>query len=170
MRPVNGQFQSNPVTTRSLPYSLEQLLNRVHFIAQGHPTLIHTVMSKQITVTKYQERVYAALQQIPEGRITTYGAMSKALNSSPRAVGGALRVNPFAPEIPCHRCIASTGVSFVWLGRAMVLTTVVCWWIQRRLGKGAQRAKSRLEIKAATGRRSLVRRKWFSNRQKTIMG
>lgn len=67
-------------------------------------------MSKSQIVTKYQERVYAALQQIPEGRITTYAAMAKALNSSPRAVGGALRVNPFAPEIPCHRCIASTGV------------------------------------------------------------
>ncbi|KAH7078293.1 6-O-methylguanine DNA methyltransferase [Paraphoma chrysanthemicola] len=66
-------------------------------------------MSKQQIVTKYQERVYAALQQIPEGRITSYAAMARALNSSPRAVGGALRVNPFAPEIPCHRCIASTG-------------------------------------------------------------
>ncbi|KAF2032220.1 DNA binding methylated-DNA--cysteine S-methyltransferase [Setomelanomma holmii] len=66
-------------------------------------------MSKHQSVTKYQERVYAALQQIPEGRITSYAAMAKALNSSPRAVGGALRVNPFAPEIPCHRCIASTG-------------------------------------------------------------
>jgi O-6-methylguanine DNA methyltransferase len=69
------------------------------------------IMSKQHKVTEYQERVYAALLQIPEGRITTYAAMSKALESSPRAVGGALRVNPFAPEVPCHRCIASTGVS-----------------------------------------------------------
>ncbi|KAF2022201.1 DNA binding methylated-DNA--cysteine S-methyltransferase [Aaosphaeria arxii CBS 175.79] len=60
-------------------------------------------------VTEYQTRVYTLLQQIPEGRITSYAAMSKALNSSPRAVGGALRNNPFAPEIPCHRCIASTG-------------------------------------------------------------
>ncbi|KAJ4334222.1 hypothetical protein N0V95_009225 [Ascochyta clinopodiicola] len=66
-------------------------------------------MSKVQRVTEYQERVYALLQQIPEGRITTYAAMSKALNSSPRAVGGALRSNPFAPDIPCHRCIASTG-------------------------------------------------------------
>jgi methylated-DNA-[protein]-cysteine S-methyltransferase len=31
------------------------------------------------------------------------------LNSSPRAVGGALRCNPFAPEVPCHRVIASDG-------------------------------------------------------------
>lgn len=69
-------------------------------------------MAKQVKVTEYQTRVYTLLQQIPEGRITSYGALAKALNSSPRAVGGALRSNPFAPEIPCHRCIASTGVRF----------------------------------------------------------
>lgn len=68
-----------------------------------------TSMAKQVKVTEYQTHVYALLQQIPEGKVTTYAAMSKALNSSPRAVGGALRNNPFAPEVPCHRCIASTG-------------------------------------------------------------
>ncbi len=31
------------------------------------------------------------------------------MSSSPRAVGGALRNNPFAPEVPCHRVIASDG-------------------------------------------------------------
>lgn len=67
-------------------------------------------MSKQAKVTEYQTRVYTLLQQIPEGRITSYAAMARVLNSSPRAVGGALRSNPFAPDVPCHRCIASTGV------------------------------------------------------------
>ena len=84
-------------------------------------------MSETQKVTEYQESVYTLLQQIPEGRITTYAAMSKALNSSPRAVGGALRNNPFAPDIPCHRCIASTGVGF---RRPMLLflTVRVTWW------------------------------------------
>ena len=67
-------------------------------------------MAKKEMVSEYQMRVYTLLQQIPEGRITSYGALARALKSSPRAVGGALRSNPFAPEIPCHRCIASTGV------------------------------------------------------------
>jgi methylated-DNA-[protein]-cysteine S-methyltransferase len=48
-------------------------------------------MAKQVKVSEYQTRVYTLLQQIPEGRITTYAALSKALQSSPRAVGGALR-------------------------------------------------------------------------------
>lgn len=60
-------------------------------------------------ITKFQESVYELLKQIPAGQVTSYLSLSKALNSSPRAVGGALRVNPFAPEIPCHRVISATG-------------------------------------------------------------
>ena len=68
-------------------------------------------MAKQIKATAYQERVYSRLKQIPEGRVSTYLAMSNALSSSPRAIGGALRRNPFAPEVPCHRVISADGVS-----------------------------------------------------------
>ena len=83
-----------------------------HILPSPSSNNLQTIsMAKQVKVTEYQTRVYALLQQIPEGKVTTYAAMSKALNSSPRAVGGALRNNPFAPEVPCHRCIASTGVS-----------------------------------------------------------
>jgi methylated-DNA-[protein]-cysteine S-methyltransferase len=35
--------------------------------------------------------------------------MAKQLSSSPRAVGNALRNNPFAPQVPCHRVLASDG-------------------------------------------------------------
>ncbi|KAI9764236.1 MAG: hypothetical protein M1840_008626 [Geoglossum simile] len=62
-----------------------------------------------MAVTEFQERVYTLLKQIPCGRVTSYRALALALSTSPRAVGGALRNNPFAPEVPCHRCIAATG-------------------------------------------------------------
>jgi methylated-DNA-[protein]-cysteine S-methyltransferase len=57
------------------------------------------------------KRVYALLCQIPSGKVSSYAALSKAISSSPRAVGGALRRNPFAPEVPCHRIICADGVS-----------------------------------------------------------
>jgi O-6-methylguanine DNA methyltransferase len=80
-----------------------------------------------VTVTPFQERVYTLLVQIPAGRVSTYALMARALDSSPRAVGGALRNNPFAPEVPCHRVVASDGfvggfkvsISFdlgIWVG------------------------------------------------------
>ncbi|KAI5811429.1 6-O-methylguanine DNA methyltransferase [Peziza echinospora] len=62
-----------------------------------------------MTVTAFQEKVYSLLCTIPSGKVVTYKALSDALGSSPRAVGGALRNNPYAPEVPCHRVIATTG-------------------------------------------------------------
>eukprot|EP00292_Cryptomonas_paramecium_P032356 CAMPEP_0113693120 /NCGR_PEP_ID=MMETSP0038_2-20120614/19486_1 /TAXON_ID=2898 /ORGANISM="Cryptomonas paramecium" /LENGTH=85 /DNA_ID=CAMNT_0000615153 /DNA_START=63 /DNA_END=317 /DNA_ORIENTATION=+ /assembly_acc=CAM_ASM_000170 len=62
---------------------------------------------KQKQVTPFEERVYSLCTNIPIGKVATYGEMARALNSSPRAVGQALRKNPFAPEVPCHRVIAA---------------------------------------------------------------
>lgn len=36
-------------------------------------------------VTPFQASVYALTSQIPPGKVTTYGRIAKALNSSPRA-------------------------------------------------------------------------------------
>jgi methylated-DNA-[protein]-cysteine S-methyltransferase len=58
--------------------------------------------------TVFEERVYAALRQVPRGRVTTYAALARRIGcGSPRAVGQALRRNPHAPDVPCHRVIAS---------------------------------------------------------------
>jgi methylated-DNA-[protein]-cysteine S-methyltransferase len=58
--------------------------------------------------TAFAQRVYAALQQVPAGRVTTYGWLAHAVGvKSAQAVGQALRRNPFAPAVPCHRVIAA---------------------------------------------------------------
>jgi O-6-methylguanine DNA methyltransferase len=59
--------------------------------------------------TPFQKKVLTILCEVPRGRYTTYAAISKHLSSSPRAVGNALRNNPFAPHVPCHRVLASGG-------------------------------------------------------------
>ncbi|KAI9265948.1 6-O-methylguanine DNA methyltransferase [Sporodiniella umbellata] len=52
--------------------------------------------------------IYDLVAQIPEGHVTSYKVLSEALKSAPRAVGQALRINPFAPlPVPCHRVIAT---------------------------------------------------------------
>jgi methylated-DNA-[protein]-cysteine S-methyltransferase len=58
--------------------------------------------------TEFESAVYAALQEIPRGRVVTYARLAARLGcGSPRAVGQALRRNPFAPEVPCHRVIGT---------------------------------------------------------------
>lgn len=59
--------------------------------------------------TPFQKKVLTALCEVPKGKYTTYRAVSDHLLSSPRAVGNALRNNPFAPQVPCHRVLASGG-------------------------------------------------------------
>jgi methylated-DNA-[protein]-cysteine S-methyltransferase len=56
----------------------------------------------------FARRVYEALCHVPAGRVITYAALARLIGCrSPRAVGQALRANPFAPQVPCHRVIAS---------------------------------------------------------------
>lgn len=68
--------------------------------------------------TAYEQRVYEMCKAIPKGKVSTYGEMAKALSSSARAVGQAMRRNPFAPVVPCHRVVASNldlgGFSGSW--------------------------------------------------------
>ncbi|KAL8944183.1 MAG: hypothetical protein Q9216_000607 [Gyalolechia sp. 2 TL-2023] len=58
-------------------------------------------------LTPFRQRVLLALCQVPAGHFTTYIALSTHLHSSARAVGNALRNNPFAPRVPCHRVVAA---------------------------------------------------------------
>lgn len=60
-------------------------------------------------LTPFRHLVLTTLLQVPAGSYTTYGLLATHLNSSPRAVGNALRNNPFAPQVPCHRVLASGG-------------------------------------------------------------
>jgi len=58
--------------------------------------------------TSFEDRVYAALKKVPRGRVTTYKILAGQVGCcSARAVGQALKRNPFAPRVPCHRVIAS---------------------------------------------------------------
>lgn len=59
-------------------------------------------------VTTFQQDVYNAISRVERGQVTTYSLLAQSIGcKSPRAVGQALRRNPFAPKVPCHRVIAS---------------------------------------------------------------
>ena len=62
-------------------------------------------------ITEFQKIVYAAARKIPKGKVSTYLEIAKAIRKpkSARAVGNALNKNPFAPKVPCHRVVKSTG-------------------------------------------------------------
>ncbi len=59
---------------------------------------------------KFNDKVYALCKKIPRGKVTTYKEIGRCLNTKAyRAIGNALRKNPYAPKIPCHRVVRSDG-------------------------------------------------------------
>ena len=55
------------------------------------------------------ERVYAAVREIPRGRVATYGQIARRIGSprAARAVGYALGSVP--SDVPCHRVVNRQG-------------------------------------------------------------
>jgi len=58
------------------------------------------------------ERVYDIVRQIPEGKVTSYGAIAKALGSarSARMVGWAMNASHGHDYVPAHRVVNRIGM------------------------------------------------------------
>lgn len=58
------------------------------------------------------EKVYAIVRQIPNGKVTTYGAIAKALGAakSSRTVGYAMNASHQYDDVPAHRVVNRNGV------------------------------------------------------------
>ncbi|MCQ2770507.1 MAG: MGMT family protein [Clostridia bacterium] len=62
-------------------------------------------------MTDFQQKVYSIVKLIPQGKVTTYSAIAKAIGSInySRAVGNALHKNQNPNAIPCYRVVNSKG-------------------------------------------------------------
>lgn len=67
--------------------------------------------NKEHPLTAFQWEVLAAALQIPFGETRSYQWIAKQIGrpKAVRAVGQALKRNPYAPMIPCHRVVRSDG-------------------------------------------------------------
>lgn len=61
--------------------------------------------------TPFQVEVWNAIYAIPNGKLTSYGRIAKAIKrpDAVRAVGNAVGANPIGLIVPCHRVVASDG-------------------------------------------------------------
>ena len=73
--------------------------------AGGDPVRLH------LRGTNFQVKIWEALLAVPEGSVTTYSALARAIGrpGAARSVGGAAGRNPIALLIPCHRVLRSVG-------------------------------------------------------------
>ena len=82
---------------------------------------------------RIKEKIYKKLLQVPSGKITTYGELSRSigLENGQRIVGQIMKKNPFPVIIPCHRVVKSNrmigGYAFgVDIKRNMLTKEGIC--------------------------------------------
>jgi len=64
-------------------------------------------------VTPFERKVYEWLtKNVKRGSVITYGSLAKAVGTSPRAIGGAMKRNPYPIVVPCHRVVAHDGIGY----------------------------------------------------------
>ncbi len=62
------------------------------------------------TSPAFNQRCYALLLRIPQGKVTTYAEIARALGTRAwRAVGTAMAKNSQLITVPCHRVVRSDG-------------------------------------------------------------
>ncbi len=68
-------------------------------------------MPEAMDINSFRPNFYSIVDQIPKGKITTYGCLAESLGDkrAARAVGTLLNQNPNPIETPCHRVIRSNG-------------------------------------------------------------
>ena len=69
-------------------------------------------------ITPFQRKVYLELLDVLAGETITYGELARRIGcGSAQAVGQALKRNPFAPDVPCHRVVAADGSLGGYMGK-----------------------------------------------------
>jgi methylated-DNA-[protein]-cysteine S-methyltransferase len=74
--------------------------------------------------TSFQKAIWAELQKIPYGRVTSYGELGQraGVGKAARAVGGAVGANPLPIVIPCHRVLSASNAITGYSGGAGIPT------------------------------------------------
>jgi O-6-methylguanine DNA methyltransferase len=75
-------------------------------------------IDKNPGLTLFQKKVLKIVLKIPKGEARSYAWVAEKVGNpkASRAVGQALKKNPYAPVVPCHRVIASSGKIGGYLG------------------------------------------------------
>jgi methylated-DNA-[protein]-cysteine S-methyltransferase len=98
-----------------IPLEIQALLEKIeNYFFQGAPlTSVSQELLDQSLWTTFQKSVYEVIATIPHGETRTYAWVASKLKVNGRgcrAVGQALRKNPFPILIPCHRIVGASAL------------------------------------------------------------
>ncbi len=98
----------------TLPSASRRMVSRFHrYFAEGEPFggLDWDDLDLR-DLTDFQIAVYQAITRIPHGETRTYAWVAQQIRNfeASRAVGQALKRNPFPILVPCHRVVSATDL------------------------------------------------------------
>lgn len=93
------------------PRDVARVLRDITALLGGKRVDLTSVALDMDGVPPFHRRAYEAARAIPAGKTRSYGELAARLGSpnSSRAVGQAMRRNPFPIVVPCHRVLAAGG-------------------------------------------------------------
>ena len=103
-----GETGETPPRTRGCA-----VLEAVEAFFEGEdcPEKVRSTLLDDPRFTPFQRRVYGVVCSIPRGNTLSYGEVARRAGraGAARAVGSAMRRNPYPLLIPCHRVIRGDG-------------------------------------------------------------
>lgn len=93
------------------PRFVQNAIKSIEALLAGKRADLASIPLDMSGVPPFHRRVYEAARKIPPGETLSYGELARRIDSpgAARAVGQALRRNPFALVVPCHRILAAGG-------------------------------------------------------------
>lgn len=107
-------YETLPAIHQNPPYGVAALARDLkNFFIMGEPLLpLSWSLLRTIDLSDFQKKVYDATLAIPHGETRTYAWVAHRIGKplAVRAVGQALRRNPFPILVPCHRVVSGQGL------------------------------------------------------------
>jgi len=93
------------------PLAIRRARDAISALLRGEPKDLSSVTLDMQRVPAFHQRVYAVAREVRRGQTVSYGELAARVGSpgAARAVGQAMRRNPFAIVVPCHRVLAAGG-------------------------------------------------------------
>lgn len=106
------------------PVDVELAIEGIVASLRGEPCDLSDAPLDLNGTSPFHRRVYESVRLIPYGQTRTYAELAARLGASGavHAVGQAINRNPFAILVPCHRTLASSGLTSGFAGNGGIVT------------------------------------------------
>ena len=96
----------------------DEMARRIGLFLRGSDIVLPREQCDMSLCSGFVKSVLRVLNEVPRGRVTTYGRLAEKTGGCARSVGSAMSANPFPLMIPCHRVVRSNGETGGYQGGA----------------------------------------------------